>query len=253
MGYTLKDYYNTGNDGEAYAMGNIYLAQSFTATDTYTPTQVRVMLFAASQDNDSYLDFCDTDGSGHPNNVLDTQTISAASVSSSPSWIAVVFSSVGQISNGTKYALVLRKPTYSVAVKWSCDASSPSYAGGNREWTNNAGSSWNADTTRDLMFEVYADSAEYEDVTGTVTGTSSITCSADFYEYAAATGTVAGACTISASAAYYEYSDVTGTSAGAMTVTGVATYEGGTLANYAGSQVKRLVAAGNDSIYYEDV
>jgi hypothetical protein len=41
------------------------------------------------------------------------------------------------------------------SISWRCDATSPTYSGGNRVFSTDTGATWTHDTTRDFMFEVY--------------------------------------------------------------------------------------------------
>jgi hypothetical protein len=67
-------------------------------------------------------------------------------------WLWVPFTTAPWLAPATRYALVVR--CGSSGLYWRSDNSSPTYGGGNREYSSNAGTSWTADNGKDYMFKV---------------------------------------------------------------------------------------------------
>jgi hypothetical protein len=97
------------------------------------------------------------DGSNHPTGVdLCLGTIDGNAVpyysDTTADWVWIPFSTSVILNNATRYGAILR--TAASGLSWRCDATSPAYAGGNREYSTNAGTSWTADTAKDFLFKV---------------------------------------------------------------------------------------------------
>jgi len=97
------------------------------------------------------------DGSNHPAGVdLCIGTIDGNAVpyysSATADWVWIPFTTGACLNNATRYAIILRAAAS--GLNWRCDVSSPTYAGGNREYSSNAGTSWTADTAKDFLFKV---------------------------------------------------------------------------------------------------
>jgi hypothetical protein len=98
------------------------------------------------------------DGSGHPSGVdLCIGTIDGNAIqfldSSGAGWVWIPFTTGALLAMATKYALVVRCANSSLY--WRCDTTSPTYTGGNREYSTNSGTSWTADNAKDFMFQVF--------------------------------------------------------------------------------------------------
>lgn len=97
------------------------------------------------------------DGSNHPTGVdvcigaIDGNAVPYYS-DTTADWVWIPFTTGVLLSNSTRYAIVLRAAAS--GLNWRCDATSPTYTNGNREYSTNAGTSWTTDTTRDFMFKV---------------------------------------------------------------------------------------------------
>jgi len=97
------------------------------------------------------------DGSSHPTGVdLCIATFNGNEVpylgSGGAGWLWVPFTTSPWLNNATRYAIVVRCATG--GLYWRSDNSSPSYTGGNREYSTNAGTSWTSDVAKDYMFKV---------------------------------------------------------------------------------------------------
>jgi hypothetical protein len=98
-----------------------------------------------------------TDGSGHPTgDDLTSGTIDGNSLSTTPTWYEIALTEY-TLSAHTKYAIVVRAPNGNDLnlAPWRWDESSPTYAGGNREYSWDSGDTWDSSTSVDLMFEVW--------------------------------------------------------------------------------------------------
>lgn len=97
------------------------------------------------------------DGSNHPNGVdLCISVINGNEVpflgSSNADWLWIPFTIAPWLNNATRYAIVVRCAVS--GFNWRSDNTSPTYAGGNREYSTNAGTSWTADTAKDYLFKI---------------------------------------------------------------------------------------------------
>jgi len=161
---TLYERYNTGDDDWEAIFETIWFAQTFTvgnAGDNIahsitsvklklslygSPGTGRVAIYATSADKPTGGSLCHVD--------YDFDTLPDPA-----NWVEFSFPTPTILSADTKYAIVVRAPdgASSDYVKWSEDASSPTYTGGSHVRSNNQGGTWTLDTDKDFMFEEYGE------------------------------------------------------------------------------------------------
>ncbi len=155
---TLYENYNTGDDDYWNFKDTTWAAQTFTVGSVaHTVTGVKIKIDSGSEIGDFTLSIRATDLNGHPTgNDLTSHTIDG-SITSQADYTFFLFDLPPyNLNANTKYAIVCRAPnSASQWVYWRSDSSSPTYSGGNREWSLDSGSSWTTYTTQDFMFEVY--------------------------------------------------------------------------------------------------
>jgi len=140
-------------------------AQTFTVgSSEYNITSVKLKMFRTAFPGTMYVNITTTDGNGHPtwNNVTSGEIETDNFTSSSPgAWYQINVTSYALQPN-TKYAIVCM--VYggpSNWMNWRADGSSPTYSGGNLEYSDTEGATWTSSTTKDLMFEVWGTLEEY--------------------------------------------------------------------------------------------
>ena len=161
---TLYEYYNTGDNSDAWMYAARWIAQTFTPSEAHKITSVKLLLFRAGLVGTVTVSIRATDGSGHPtgedlcSGTTDGDTLPTGSPYE---WREITLGDGYDLSADTKYAIVVRISTAdSIYLKWRMDNSSPTYEGGNLEYSNYSGeSNWTATTTQDLMFEEYEEAA----------------------------------------------------------------------------------------------
>lgn len=156
MAPTIREYYNTGDDQIYQFYGDTWLAQTFTVGATlHTITSVKLKFRKWGTVSTLTVSIRATTG-GHPSgNDLTSGTINAGTFSSTPTWYTINLTEYTLAAN-TMYAIVCRVGgDADNLVGWSYDATSPTYTGGNFEYSTNAGANWGANTNNDFMFEVW--------------------------------------------------------------------------------------------------
>jgi hypothetical protein len=160
-GLTKDQSYETGDDGnQGFGATSTWEAQTFTTSLAQRVKGVWLKLFKQTTSDTPgtvTVSIRATDGSGHPTGAdLCQGTIDGSAIQylSPGDWVWIPFTTGVLLGSATKYAIVVRVGGAS-GLNWRCDTTSPTYAGGNREYSTNAGTSWTTDTTRDFMFKVY--------------------------------------------------------------------------------------------------
>jgi hypothetical protein len=162
----LYEYYNTGDDWADDVYSTFWASQTFTPSVAHTITSVKLKLYRQGSPGIMTVSIRATDASGHPTGAdLCSGTIdgSAITTDSAGAWYEITLGSGYALSANTKYAIVCRAPNgvnANNAVRWRGDSTSPTYAGGCREYSNNSGTSWTSHTSEDLMFEEWGTSGE---------------------------------------------------------------------------------------------
>ena len=154
---TRQEYYIEGDDTDAWVHENNWYAQTFTPSQAHSIAWVKLKLSRTGSPGTSTVSIKATDGSGHPTGAdLTSGTIDGNNLTtdSEGAWYIISLTPY-VLSASTKYAIVVRAPSGNIGnrLNWRFDGSSPTYAGGNFEHSDDAGSSWTAYTGRDFMFE----------------------------------------------------------------------------------------------------
>ncbi len=143
----------------ATASTNRDIAQSFTATSSAALTKASVLLGKVGNPTSNLTVRIATDVSNRPNtSSLATAVIAHASVGLTPSWIDVTFSSPPNLSNNTKYWIVLDYNSNSATNYWNWRKdSTDSYANNTGKYTSNccSGSPTWTNAGGDLAFQVW--------------------------------------------------------------------------------------------------
>ncbi len=234
MAYTLEISYNTGDGSAVVAQGAYWRGQTFTTVGGFDVTRIGLKQYRLGTPGDCTVSIWDTTGEVPSGGALvsKTQSGNGLTTDSNGEWIYYTFASAYTLSALHKYAIVISVPDGDASnyVANRRDTTTPTYADGRYVTSSNSGSSWTSDSGIDLMFEVYSGSdVEYTDVTATITGSGTVVATT-FQQIQNVTGTIVGT------------GSVTGGGAGSATVT-----------SYKPIFKKRLIAIGNDRLYYEDL
>jgi hypothetical protein len=128
-------------------------------------------------------------------------------------WREITFSSTTSLTSGTMYAIVVRalSGNSSNNLRWRYDGTAPSYAGGTFCNSGNSGSTWNAISSVDFLFETYSESSSYVDATGNFSITSGFDGVATVLNIIQATGTFSISSSFSGVGSFTTFKDKTGT------------------------------------------
>lgn len=220
-----------------YTPGNIWGAQTFSDPTGFTATYVELLLYRSGSGGNVTVSIKAVDGSNHPtgadlavSNAVDCTGITTVHTGA---WITFTFLSSVELSASTTYAIVARNDTaIANTIRWNVDTATPSYANGNFVTSSDSGANW---TTRtwDSNFRVWGEaSVTYSELSGTITGTSSVeNADLNLITWSNLVGTITAVSTVGPA------------SLGSVTVA----------IDVETSYVKRLVAAGNNQIWIEDI
>jgi hypothetical protein len=152
----------TANDDNSQSLGNTstWESQTFTTGLAQRVRGVWLKLYKQQISATPGIVTCSikaVDGSNHPTGVdLCIGTIDGNAVpyysDTTADWVWIPFTTGMWLNNATRYAIILR--TAAAGLNWRCDVTSPIYAGGNREYSTNAGTSWTTDAAKDFLFKV---------------------------------------------------------------------------------------------------
>ncbi len=156
---TLFEYYNTGDDSYSSAAGDDRIAQTFTPAIAHTIISVKLKLYRVNNPGTITISIKATDINGHPtgaNLVSGTTNGDTLTTDSAGEWREITLGAGYALSVGVKYAIVLT-PSQLLPneILWREDDSLATYAGGNLEYSLDAGASWAAVGDYDFMFEEY--------------------------------------------------------------------------------------------------
>lgn len=161
---TLYERYNTGDDGNIYFYSDDWETQTFTIGNTGTNedhdiTSVKLLLYRVGSPGTITVGIRATDAGGKPTGpdlTSGTTNGNTLPTGSPYEWREITLTAY-TLSASTKYAIVCRceGANYTNRVMWRVDASSPTYGGGSRGYSDNGGGSWSLDTYRDCLFEEY--------------------------------------------------------------------------------------------------
>ena len=106
MAKTLKDYYNTGDDGTPTLIGGVYWeSQTFTASSTYDIGSVKLKLYRIGTPGTLTVSIRATDGNGQPTGAdlaSGTTDGNTLTTNTSGEWREITFSSSYALTNETQ-------------------------------------------------------------------------------------------------------------------------------------------------------
>jgi len=155
---TRYEYYNAGDNYYDSIRAAYWFAQTFTPATAHKITSVKLKLYRLGSPGTVTVSIKATDGSGHPTgaDLCSGTTNGNTLTDTSPGeWREITLGAGYNLDADTKYAIVVRalNGDSSNYVAWRSDGTSPTYAGGCLEYSEDSGSSWGSDTGYDFMFE----------------------------------------------------------------------------------------------------
>lgn len=158
----LKDYYNSGDDGNFQINNTAWKAQTFLTTSAYDIASVKLKLWR-SPTNAPGTVTVEIWGitSTKPDNtkIYATGTTNGDTLpttSGAAEWREITFSTPYSLSDATLYSIVVYcSGTGSASLNWRSDAVS-SYTDGKGAFSSNSGSTWTLYANADAMFETYS-------------------------------------------------------------------------------------------------
>ena len=233
MAYTLKES-QTNSDGAATLASAVYrLGQTFKAESSYSLTKEELLIYREGVPPNITVEIQDTTAGVPNNNVLATQSvdISAITEDTDGEWIAIVFDTPAVLTNGETYAIVVGDgwTDASNRFRWRQYITSDLYADGAKYYAS-TGENW-VGTADDFTFKNYSGvGVAYADMVGTGGGTGGGSAALEITTMTDMVATGGG----------------TGGGSAVLLVSG---FPSGT----AETTYKRVVVAGSDQIYYEDI
>lgn len=227
---TLKENYSDSFDNTGTNIGGaIWCSQTFLAESNYSLEYVQLKLYKNASPGllTCYIENTTAD---KPNgDILGTATMDGDGLLASPGqYETLTFSTPVIITSGATYAIVIRSADD--AVGWRYDSTSPAYSGGSMVRSTNSGSTWTIFTSNDLVFKNYGTAAATFEVTSTIPIVSGMSAIKTVYTVYPVTATIP---------------IISGITATKLVSSN---WQSGTFQTY-----KRLVVAGNDKFYYEDI
>jgi hypothetical protein len=160
---TLGERYNIGDDGGFPGGGNLWKCQTFTVGNSgnnvsHYIKSVKLKLYRTGSPGTMIVGIRATNVTGYPigndltNGTIDGNTLTT---DSGGLWYQINFTTPYALSQGTKYAIVVRAPNAAVnnQFTWRFDSTSPTYSGGSYINGQNSGTTWSINVGLDLMFE----------------------------------------------------------------------------------------------------
>lgn len=157
----LKDSYNTGDDtGLSINTAAGYIrAQTWTATGIYIASQIKVKVYRVGDPGTVTVALWDISG-GDPDSSQASGTFVGGDVTTNVAgeWVTITLDSSVSIVKDTVYAVILDDSSSSASnqIYWRVD-NNALYAGGIVKWSADSGSTWNDQSTDDLMFEIWGE------------------------------------------------------------------------------------------------
>lgn len=165
----------------ANVYGTIWYAQTFTPSESHnitsvvlalgrygSPGTITVSIKATSGGVPTGIDLCSGTTNGNTLPILAWPT-------PAPEEREITFSTNPTLTAATVYAIVIRATSGNSSNKlyWQ-QVTENVYGDGNECWSAYSGSSWNTESNEEVWFEEYGEIVTYVDITGTITGTSSL-------------------------------------------------------------------------------
>ena len=159
---TKYEYYDSGDDGAAGFYSATWKAQTFTTTDSFTITFVKLLVYKIGAPGTVTISIQAVDGSNKP----DGSDITGLVITDDPSdyttnaagfWVEYTFPTPAILSATTRYAIVMRTASGDIdnRVMPRADISSPTYTNGESLTSSDSGSSWTAVASADILFETW--------------------------------------------------------------------------------------------------
>jgi len=157
---TQKENYTTGDDSFRSCYGaNVFIGQTFTTTSAYRIGSVKLKLYRVGNPGTLTLSIQGTSADLPDDSDLVSGTYSGNTLTddSGGEWAEFTFSSGYELTDATKYAIVLKAASGDASnyVAWRADNSSPSYSGGVYVYTTSGAGNWQAGAAFDMMFDNY--------------------------------------------------------------------------------------------------
>lgn len=160
----IKDYYNTGDDSDAFYIPDHLLdrkiCETFTTTSKYSASSVKLKIKRTGTVGDISVAIKATSGGKPTGPDLAVCTYDGDTLSTSSAWVEFTFDESVILSSGVKYAIVLAAPNIASGgrVIWRYDGDEATYEGGETGVAND-GSTWTvpgrAGRVDDAMFELW--------------------------------------------------------------------------------------------------
>lgn len=156
---TKYEYYDTGADGADIISGTHRAGQTFTPSIAHRITIIKLLLY---RDPGGFpgivsLGIKEVDGEGKPtgddlcSGTTDGDTLTT---DAGGEWRAVTLGAGAILYLPAKYGIVCENPEGDRVI-WRLDKTSPTYAGGERVFRDNA--EWTVDPSRDFLFEEWGE------------------------------------------------------------------------------------------------
>ena len=159
---TKYEYYDSGDDGAAGFYSATWKAQTFTTTDSFTITSVKLLVYKIGAPGTVTISIQAVDGSNKP----DGSDITGLVITDNPSdyttntaglWVEYIFPTPAILSATTRYAIVMRTASGDIdnRVMPRADISSPTYTNGESLTSSDSSSSWTTVSSADILFETW--------------------------------------------------------------------------------------------------
>jgi hypothetical protein len=235
---------------------NDWRGNTFTTGSAFDLTRVDIYIGKSLNDDVGVLDIeiYAVDGDHKPTgDALGSATLDDAGVFSEYFWCHALFGTPVSLSAATEYAMIVHGTSLSAAESIITHHDGAGTLVGYLLNSTDGGSSWTTDGVFNFLFKVYSDAASYVDITGTCSASASVVGGTlEVLENVELTGTISAVASVDGTLSLLSLIDITGTvtatSSLTATLTVAANWNVTTMAN-----IKRIVAAGNDKIYYEDI
>lgn len=233
----LQEYFYDGMDSAtSFASTTYHDGQTWTTTSAYILSQIILKLYRHATTNPGNVTcyIYATSGDLPTGSVLYTSDVtdcSGITTSTDGEEVTFTFSEEVNLSDATKYAMVILSSNSSPCIYWKTDGTSPTYSGGLAVRAGNP--TWYSNSGADHWFETYS-ATENVDISGTIAGVSGLSGILSIGNIISISGTIAGISTV-------------GGALGSDLILSP-NWQTDTFKN-----VKRLIIVGNDSLYYEDI
>ncbi len=227
----LQESWNTDEDAVGSVEPTVWRCQTFLAGSNYSIEEIKWLVYREFTPGTVTVSIRATDEiTGKPTGgdlTVDTKNGNNFTENVNGTWRGVQFSSPYELTGGVTYAIVARSAD--VRVFWHQDTTGPVYTDGKSGYSSDGGNTWTMTDSTTNLFETYGTAVAGDIVLeGTIAGTAAL--SGTLSSISTLTGTIAASAVLS----------------GNILFTNV-------LHKSNIHTVKRLVAVGNNEVWYEDV